>query len=86
MRGQALLQRLEDEIVVGDGAMGTMLYARGVAWNACPEKEGGGRRSRGLSDGLCRGVPHDRRVGRGAISAGTGATGGVCHWGELLPI
>ena len=33
-----MLQRLEDEIVVGDGAMGTMLYARGVAWNACPEE------------------------------------------------
>jgi leucyl-tRNA synthetase len=34
MRGRELIERLHDEIVVGDGAMGTMLQARGIPWNA----------------------------------------------------
>ncbi len=37
MRGQEFLQRLEQEVVVGDGAMGSMLSSRGVPWNACFE-------------------------------------------------
>ena len=37
MRGQEFLSRLENEIIVGDGAMGTMICARGVPWNACLE-------------------------------------------------
>ena len=34
MKGRELIERLHDEVVVGDGAMGTMLQARGVPWNA----------------------------------------------------
>ena len=36
-RGQDLLQQLEHEVVVADGAMGTVLCARGIPWNACLE-------------------------------------------------
>jgi homocysteine S-methyltransferase len=36
-RGQELLQRMKSDIVVGDGAMGTMLCARGIPWSACFE-------------------------------------------------
>ncbi len=34
-RGKELLQRLEREVVVADGAFGTMLYARGVPLGTC---------------------------------------------------
>jgi len=34
MKGRELIERLREEVVVGDGAMGTMLQARGVPWNA----------------------------------------------------
>ena len=34
MKGHELIERLHKEIVVGDGAMGTMLQAGGVPWNA----------------------------------------------------
>ncbi|HVY62866.1 MAG TPA: homocysteine S-methyltransferase family protein, partial [Planctomycetota bacterium] len=34
-RGRELLERLGREVVVGDGAMGTMLYARGVPLGTC---------------------------------------------------
>src|SRR5258708_10082667 len=32
---KGFLERLQDGVVVGDGAMGTMLYARGVFVNRC---------------------------------------------------
>src|SRR4029077_12654386 len=32
---KGFLERLQDGVVVGDGAMGTMLYARGVFINRC---------------------------------------------------
>lgn len=32
MTGKELLDRLNEEVVVGDGAMGTMLHAKGVSW------------------------------------------------------
>jgi homocysteine S-methyltransferase len=34
-RGHELLERLRTEVMVGDGAMGTMLYARGVPLGTC---------------------------------------------------
>jgi methionine synthase / methylenetetrahydrofolate reductase(NADPH) len=34
-RGKELLERLAESVLVGDGAMGTMLYARGVYVNRC---------------------------------------------------
>lgn len=36
-RGQALLDRLKDEVLVFDGAMGTMLFQAGLTPGACPE-------------------------------------------------
>src|SRR5438105_4635605 len=32
MNGKELIERLREEIIVGDGAMGTMLHAKGVPW------------------------------------------------------
>ena len=37
MRGSELLDLLQSTVVVADGAMGTMLNARGVPWDACFE-------------------------------------------------
>ena len=37
MQADSLLEMLRDGVVVADGAMGTMLNARGVPWNACFE-------------------------------------------------
>jgi homocysteine S-methyltransferase len=34
MAGSPFLELLEKEVVIGDGAMGTMLHARGVPWDA----------------------------------------------------
>ena len=36
-RGKGLLERLQSEVLVFDGAMGTMLFAAGLAPGACPE-------------------------------------------------
>jgi len=36
-RGTGLLERLQSEVLVFDGAMGTMLFAAGLAPGACPE-------------------------------------------------
>jgi homocysteine S-methyltransferase len=37
-RGRELLERLRGEVLVGDGAMGTMLYGRGVPLGTCYDK------------------------------------------------
>src|SRR4051812_49052408 len=37
-RGRELLERLGREVLVGDGAMGTMLYSRGMPLGTCYDK------------------------------------------------
>jgi len=70
------LERLADGVVVGDGAMGTMLYARGVFINRCFDELN-------LSNAALVRSVHDDYLGAGADMIETNTFG--AHRFKLAP-
>jgi len=72
-RGQELLERLRREVLVGDGAMGTMLYARGVPLGTCYDRLN-------ISDREMVKSIHRQYVIAGADVIETNTFGANAHW------